>query len=103
MIISGGFNVSPRVVEDVLNRHPAVLESAVLGLPHETLGQQVAAFVTLRTDAPASAAELIEYSGQELGYQKPRRVEFVPRLPRNAYGKVAFTELRELAARTPDQ
>jgi acyl-CoA synthetase (AMP-forming)/AMP-acid ligase II len=103
MIISGGFNVSPRVVEDVLNRHPAVLESAVLGLPHEILGQQVTAFVTLRADAPASANELIEYSGQELGYQKPRRVEIIPRLPRNAYGKVAFTELRELAARAPDQ
>lgn len=79
----------------------AVLESAVLGLPHDTLGQQVTAFVSLRAEAPASAAELIEYSGQELGYQKPRRVEIVPRLPRNAYGKVAFAELRELAARAP--
>jgi acyl-CoA synthetase (AMP-forming)/AMP-acid ligase II len=99
MIISGGFNVSPRVVEDALNRHPAVLESAVLGLPHEILGQQVTAFVSLRADAPASSDELIEFSGRELGYQKPRRVEIVPRLPRNAYGKVAFTELRELAAK----
>jgi long-chain acyl-CoA synthetase len=99
MIISGGFNVSPRVVEDALNRHPAVLESAVLGLPHEILGQQVTAFVSLRADAPASSDELIEFSGRELGYQKPRRVEIIPRLPRNAYGKVAFTELRELAAK----
>jgi acyl-CoA synthetase (AMP-forming)/AMP-acid ligase II len=103
MIISGGYNVSPRVVEDVLNRHPAVLESAVLGLPHDTLGQQVTAFVSLRAEAPASPAELIEYSGRELGYQKPRRVEIVPRLPRNAYGKVAFAELRELAARASVQ
>lgn len=101
MIISGGFNVSPRVVEDVLNRHPAVLESAVLGMAHATLGQEVTAFVSLRADRPASAAELIEYTGEELGYQKPRRVEIVPRLPRNAYGKVAFAELRELAARSP--
>jgi acyl-CoA synthetase (AMP-forming)/AMP-acid ligase II len=100
MIISGGFNVSPRVVEDVLNRHPAVLESAVLGLPHEILGQQVTAFVSLRADAPASPDELIEHAGRELGYQKPRHLQIIPKLPRNAYGKVAFAELRELAAQT---
>jgi acyl-CoA synthetase (AMP-forming)/AMP-acid ligase II len=101
MIMSGGFNVSPRVVEDALNRHPAVLESAVLGVAHETLGHEVTAFVSLRAESPASPAELIEYSGRELGYQKPRRVEIVSELPRNAYGKVAFTELRELATRVP--
>jgi long-chain acyl-CoA synthetase len=103
MIISGGFNVSPRVVEDVLNRHPAVLESAVLGLAHDTLGQEVAAFVSLRTDASASPADLIEYSREELGYQKPRRIEIVPQLPRNAYGKVAAAELHEIAARSVDR
>jgi long-chain acyl-CoA synthetase len=97
MIISGGFNVAPRVVEEVLNRHPAILESAVLGLPHETLGQEVAAFVSLRTGASVSSDELISFTRDELGYQKPRRIEIVPSLPRNAYGKVATAELERLA------
>lgn len=97
MIISGGFNVAPRVVEDALNRHPAILESAVLGLPHETLGQEVTAFVSLRPEAAATVEEIIDFSRGELGYQKPRQVHIVERLPRNAYGKVANAELRALA------
>ena len=97
MIISGGFNVAPRVVEEVLNRHPAILESAVLGLPHETLGEEVAAFVSLRPGASVSSDELISFTRDELGYQKPRRIEIVPSLPRNAYGKVATAELERLA------
>ncbi len=96
MIISGGFNIAPRVVEDALNRHPAILESAVLGLPHETLGEEVAAFVSLRPGADATVEELVSFTREELGYQKPRRVEIVPKLPRNAYGKVATAELRQL-------
>lgn len=97
MIISGGFNIAPRVVEDALNCHPAILESFVMGLPHETLGQEVTAFVCLRPGATAAPSEIIDYTRAELGYQKPRRVEVVERLPRNAYGKVAASELRDLA------
>jgi len=96
MIISGGFNVAPRVVEDTLNRHPAILESAVLGLPHETLGQEVAAFISLRPGEAATVDEIIDFTRGELGYQKPRQVHIVERLPRNAYGKVANSELRAL-------
>jgi len=96
MIISGGFNIAPRVVEDALNRHPAILESAVLGLPHDTLGQEVTAFVSLRPGTDATVDELVSFTREELGYQKPRRVEIVPKLPRNAYGKVAMAELRQL-------
>jgi long-chain acyl-CoA synthetase len=99
MIISGGFNVAPRVVEDALNRHPAILESAVLGLPHDTLGQEVAAFVSLRPGAAATVAEIVDFSRAELGYQKPRQVHIVERLPRNAYGKVANADLRALAGK----
>lgn len=96
MIISGGFNIAPRAVEGVLNRHAAVLESAVIGLPHETLGQEVAAFVSLRSGQSATVEEIVAYARAELGYQKPRRIEVLPSLPRNAYGKVATAELRDL-------
>jgi acyl-CoA synthetase (AMP-forming)/AMP-acid ligase II len=96
MIISGGFNVAPRAVEDVLTRHPAVLEAAVIGLPHDTLGQEVAAFVSLRPGRAATEDEIVEFARVELGFQKPRRLTIVERLPRNAYGKVAKTELLEL-------
>jgi long-chain acyl-CoA synthetase len=100
MIISGGYNIAPRAVEEVLNRHPAVLESTVLGLPHKTLGQEVAAFIILRPGSAATADEIAAYGRAELGYQKPRRIEILPRLPRNAYGKVATAQLRSL--RPPD-
>jgi len=99
IIISGGFNVAPRAIEDVLARHPAILESAVIGLPHETLGEEVAAFVSLRPGRTATAEEIIEYTREELGFQKPRRVTILERIPRNAYGKVVKAELRALRGR----
>lgn len=99
MINSGGFNVAPRAVEEVLNRHPAILESAVMGLPHDTLGEQVAAFVSLRPGSDVSPQDLIDDTREELGYQKPRTIRILERLPRNAYGKVSAGELRALAAR----
>src|SRR5204863_471850 len=74
VIISGGFNIAPRAIEDVLARHPAVLECAVVGLPHGTLGQEVAAFVSLRPGTSATEEEIIDYTRGELGFQKPRRV-----------------------------
>jgi acyl-CoA synthetase (AMP-forming)/AMP-acid ligase II len=101
MIISGGFNVAPRVVEGALNRHPGVLESFVIGLPHDTLGQQVAAFVAPRPGAELETGALADFARAELGYQKPRQLFIVPRLPRNAYGKVVTADLRELATTEP--
>jgi long-chain acyl-CoA synthetase len=96
MIISGGFNVAPRVVEEALDTHPAVHESFVMGMPHPTLGEEVTAFVALRPGRSATADDLIAHTREELGYQKPRAVWIVPELPRNAYGKVVKTELRDL-------
>jgi acyl-CoA synthetase (AMP-forming)/AMP-acid ligase II len=96
MIISGGFNIAPRAIEDVLARHPAVLESAVIGVPHDTLGEEVTAFVSLRPGQAATEDEIIEYTREELGFQKPRRVTILDRIPRNAYGKVAKQELERL-------
>ena len=97
MIISGGFNVAPRVVEEALDRHPAVHESFVMGMPHPTLGEEVTAFVALREGASANSDDLIAHARDELGFQKPRAVWIVPELPRNAYGKVVKAELRDLA------
>jgi long-chain acyl-CoA synthetase len=96
MIISGGFNVAPRSVESILNGHPAVHESFVMGLPHETLGQEVTAFVALRAGQHVTPDDLIAYAREELAYEKPRSIWIVPQLPRNAYGKVVKSELRAI-------
>jgi len=95
MIISGGFNVYAREVEDALAAHPAVRESAVLGLPHAEWGEVVAAVVVLREGSEASAEALQAHCGGRIaGYKKPRRVVFVDALPRNLAGKVLKGELR---------
>jgi acyl-CoA synthetase (AMP-forming)/AMP-acid ligase II len=96
MIISGGFNVAPRLVEEVLNRHPAVHESFVLGMPHATLGEQVTAVVTMRPGVHATPGEILDSTHDVLGFEKPRSLQIVPELPRNAYGKVDKKGLREL-------
>ena len=95
MIISGGFNVYAREVEDALATHPAVLESAVLGLPDAEWGEVVAAVVVLREGSEATAEALQAHCGERIaGYKKPRRVVFVDVLPRNLAGKVLKGELR---------
>ena len=95
MIISGGFNVYAREVEDALAAHPAVLESAVLGLPDPEWGEVVAAAVVLRAGAGADVAALQAFCAERIaGYKKPRRVVIVPTLPRNLAGKVLKAELR---------
>ncbi|MBE0549253.1 MAG: AMP-binding protein [Rubrivivax sp.] len=95
MIISGGFNVYAREVEDALAAHPAVLESAVLGLPDAEWGEIVVAVVVLRKDGVADAQALQAHCAARIaGYKKPRRVAFVDALPRNLAGKVLKGELR---------
>ncbi len=95
MIISGGFNVYAREVEDALAAHPAVLESAVLGLPDPEWGEIVAAVVVLRQGSEATADALQAHcAGRIAGYKKPRRVAFAEALPRNLAGKVLKGELR---------
>jgi acyl-CoA synthetase (AMP-forming)/AMP-acid ligase II len=102
LIIRGGENLSPKEIEDVLHRHPAIKEAAVVGMPHERLGEGVCAFVIPHTgqsvDVPTLAAWL-ESCG--LAKQKfPERVELVEDLPRTASGKVQKNVLRErIAAR----
>lgn len=89
LIISGGYNIYPREIEEVLARHPAVAEVAVIGLPHAEMGEQVIAVVVLRAEQRADADELIAFCREQLAsYKKPRQVVFRDLLPRNALGKV---------------
>jgi acyl-CoA synthetase (AMP-forming)/AMP-acid ligase II len=101
VIISGGTNIYPKEIEDVLYRHPAVLEAAVLGVPDPMWGESVKAVVALKPDQKATPAledELIELCRENLAsYKKPKSVEFVTSLPRNPSGKILKRELREKA------
>ena len=95
MVITGGENVYPVEVEQVLVRHPAVREAAVFGVPDEKWGETVVAAAALEPGTTASAEELIAYCRERLAHFKcPTRVEVVDELPRNATGKVLKRELR---------
>jgi fatty-acyl-CoA synthase len=96
MIVSGGENVYPRVVEDVLFQHPAVGDAAVIGVPHEQWGETVKAIVVLKEGASATEEEIIEFCRGRLGgFERPRSVDFANELPRNPSGKVLKRQLRE--------
>lgn len=95
MIIRGGYNVYPREVEEVFYQHPAVLEAAVLGIPHADLGEEVAAAVVLRPGAEASAEELRDFVREKVApYKYPRVIKIVEELPRNTSGKVLKREIK---------
>jgi fatty-acyl-CoA synthase len=99
VIISGGENISSIEVEGVLLRHPAVLEAAVVGVPHERWGEAPHAFVVLRPGAAASAAELVEFARAGLAHFKaPRAVHFIDALPKTATGKIQKFVLRANAS-----
>ena len=96
MIISGGLNVYPHEVEDVLTAHPEVAEACVIGIPHEKWGEAVHAVVVPTSDARLDEVTLIDYAKQNLaGYKCPKSVTFAERLPRTSYGKIAKREIRE--------
>ena len=89
LIISGGYNIYPREVEDVLAAHPAVAEVAVLGMPDPDFGEGVVAVIVPKDGVRPDSADIIAYCRERLAaYKKPRRVVFVESLPRNALGKV---------------
>lgn len=95
LIISGGMNIYPREVEQVLCRHPAVVEAAVIGVPDAVWGESVVAVVVPRSGTAPGADELIAWCRERLaGYKKPRRVEIVEALPKDPLGKVAKAQLR---------
>ncbi|MBK8256458.1 MAG: AMP-binding protein [Polyangiaceae bacterium] len=95
MIISGGINVYPAEVEAVLDEHPAVLESAVVGIPDREWGERVRAYVVLRADSHVSAEDLTAFCAGRIAKTKlPREIRFLEHLPRNPTGKVLKRELR---------
>jgi long-chain acyl-CoA synthetase len=97
MVLRGGYNVYPREVEDVLMRHPAVAQVAVVGVPHSRYGEEVCAVVRTRPGArpgPELGAELVAWSRERLAaYKYPRRVEFVDAFPLGPSGKILKREL----------
>jgi long-chain acyl-CoA synthetase len=96
MIVSGGENIFSARVEEVIYRHPAVKECAVIGVPHPVYGETVKACVVLREGCSATAEEIIESCRPHLAsYQKPTSVEFLDALPKSAAGKLLKRVLRE--------
>ena len=96
LIISGGENIYPREIEEVLYTHPAVLEAAVIGIPDDKWGETVKAYIALKQGMRATENEIIDFCKQNLAsYKKPKAVEFLPDLPKNASGKIVKTVLRE--------
>lgn len=96
IVIRGGYNISSVEVEGELLSHPDVLEAAVVGIPHDVLGEDVAAVVALRRESRTTSDDLGAYLSARLAdYKVPRRIEFAEALPRNAMGKVLKRELRE--------
>lgn len=96
MFISGGFNVYPAEVENILSRHPAIAQVAVVSSPDERLGEVGKAFVVLRPEAALDAQQLRDWARHEMAnYKVPRQAVFLAALPHNAAGKVLKTDLRD--------
>ena len=96
MIIVSGFNVYPREVEEALARHPAVVESAAIGVPHPIKGEEVKAFVVRKPGATATAEELIAFCRESLApFKVPKAIEFREVLPKTLIGKILRRQLAE--------
>ena len=99
MIISGGVNIYPAEIEAVLVNHPAVLDAAVFGIPHDEFGEEVKAVVELASGQDPSdrlAADITAYAREHLaGYKVPRSIDFTDEFPRTETGKLVKRELRD--------
>jgi long-chain acyl-CoA synthetase len=94
LIIRGGYNVYPREVEEALYGHPAVQEVAVVGVPDDKLGEEVAAAVVLKSGEDVSADDLREYvKGEVANYKYPRKIWLVDELPKGPTGKILKREV----------
>lgn len=95
LIIRGGYNVYPREVEEVLYEHPAIAEVAVVGVPHESLGEDVGAFIVLKPNAQASIEEIRAFAKERVApYKYPRTITLIGELPKGPTGKILKRELR---------
>ncbi|HEX3913395.1 MAG TPA: AMP-binding protein [Steroidobacteraceae bacterium] len=96
MIISGGNNVYPREVEEVIIQHPGVASVVVLGVPHAYWGEAVHAVIVAKAGVSLTAEEVIAHCGRHIaGYKKPKSIDFVDTLPVSGYGKIMRREVRE--------
>src|SRR5207249_12269604 len=95
MIISGGSNIYPREIEEVLLRHPAVTECSVVGRAHREWGEEVVAFVVSKGIVSPEDLDLL-CKNNIARFKRPREYRFVESLPKNNYGKVLKTELRKM-------
>jgi len=96
MIISGGVNIYPREIEEVLYRHPAVSEASVIGLPDEHWGEIVKAVIVLKPGAKATEDEIKDFCGKNLaGFKKPKSVDFWKELPKSPQGKILKKDIRK--------
>ena len=97
MIVSGGYNIYPQIIEEIISRHPQVMTCAVVGIPDEIMGQRVKVYAVLcgdDSDTEKIKTELMEALRQEIaGYALPCEIAFVPSMPRTLVGKIAYTEL----------
>jgi len=99
MIISGGENIYPREIEEVILKHPAIDDVAVIGMPDSVWGESVKAFIVLKEGKTANEQEVIDFCKRYLaGYKKPRGVAFVSSLPKNPLGKVLKRVLRDMVS-----
>ena len=94
MIIRGGYNVYPREIEEVLYEHPAVSEAAVIGVPDDSLGEEVGAAVVLKEGEEASADDIRAYVKERVAaYKYPRKIWFEDELPKGPTGKILKREI----------
>ena len=97
MIISGGFNIYPREIEEVIYQNPQVAEVAVIGVPDKKWGEAVKAIVVLKERMSITEEELIDFCGQHLpSFKKPKSIDFVNFLPKNPYGKLNKKEFKDI-------
>jgi long-chain acyl-CoA synthetase len=97
MIISGGFNIYPRDVDEVLFAHPKILEACVIGVPDRHFGESVKAYVVLKPDQSVTEQEIIDYCRERMAnYKAPKSVEFIDSLPKSAIGKILRKGLVEM-------
>jgi long-chain acyl-CoA synthetase len=95
MILSGGYNVYPRDIDEVLFEHPKILEACTIGIPHPKRGEAIKAFVILKQGQEMTSQEVIDYCATKLAkYKLPVEVEFRQELPKSNVGKVLRKDLR---------
>ncbi len=96
MVLSGGYNVYPREIDEILYEHPKVAEACCIGVPHPSRGEQIKAFVVLAEGETATEEEIITYCRERLAvYKLPTGVEFRNELPKSTVGKILRRELRQ--------